>query len=244
MVDKKTTFILSPRKVIYFLAVITIFLVVAHVIGVLMRFVFGHNSVYGLVPFFDLDTEKNAPTFFSSLLFLINGLLFFIMWNLRKEDKQYWIWLLLSGICCFLSLDEFAEIHEQFAKPARFGLNFMPDLFEDAWVIPWGIAAIITVILMIPFFKRINKKIRHWFAWSVLVYISGAIFIELIGNWYVTTRPFNIICGFLIMIEEALEMTGLIMLIYTLLTLLQNTCNKLEINIPFTNSPVKQIIEN
>ena len=232
MVDQKLTLTLSPKKVVYFLGTIMIFLVITHVIGVLMKFVFGHNSVYGLVPFFNLDAEQNAPTFFSSCLFLINSILLFIMWKVREiTDKRQWIWLLLSGISCFLAIDEFAEIHERFSEPVKLGIP-ISSFLDIAWVIPYGIGTVLLLTLITPFFRQINKKIRRWFGVSVLTYLTGALGFEMIGAWYVSTRPFDIVCGFLIMFEESLEMMGLIMLIYTLLSLLQSKCGKFEIIIP------------
>lgn len=52
-------------------------LVAAQVLGVVLRFGTGHDYGFGLIPFFDRDSEHNAPALFSTGLFVINALLFF-----------------------------------------------------------------------------------------------------------------------------------------------------------------------
>jgi len=221
MSNQKPAFILSPKKVAYFLATVMILLVFVHVIGVLMKYILGHPKVYGLIPFFDLDEEQNLPTLFSTCLFIINGILFFIMWKLQQHnDKRQGTWLFLSALFIFLAIDEFGEIHEQFTQPVKLALSTSGFLYY-AWVIPYGIAGILLSIYLVPFFWKMNKKIRTLFFLSALSYLVGAIGFEMIAAWYVSTREYDIVNGFLILFEESFEMTGLIMLVYTLLLLFQ-----------------------
>ena len=59
---------INPVRVTIFLLSVAILLIVTHVVGLIFRFEFGHESVFGLVPLFDLNVEANVPTYFSSLL--------------------------------------------------------------------------------------------------------------------------------------------------------------------------------
>ena len=239
MTDQKFTVTLTPKKVVYFLSAIAVFLIIAHVIGIFMKFTLGHNSVYGFVPFSNLNAEKNASTLFSTCLFLISSILFLIVWKVRlKIDKHQWIWLFLSGLFCFLAIDEFSEIHERLVEPVRSALH-TSGFLSFAWVIPYGIAGILLSIFLFPFFLQIDKKIRYWFGLSALIYFVGALGFEMIGAWYVSTRDFDIVCGFLIMVEESLEMTGLIMLIYSLLSLLQSKYPEFVIILPSASESSK-----
>ena len=66
----------SPRSVARFLSAMIVCLLCAHATGLVMRLGFGHDSVYGLVPLFDVNVEGNIPTFFSVCLGLCNAALF------------------------------------------------------------------------------------------------------------------------------------------------------------------------
>ena len=233
MDKQRTTFTLSSSSFTYFLSIVALLLVIINVAGLFMRYVLGHGAVFGLIPLFDFDREHNIPTLFSTSLFLINATLFFVVWKLRnKEDKNQWIWLLLSGLFCFFAIDELSEIHERLIIPVRTTLNTSGFLYF-AWVIPYSIAGLLLTIFLIPFFMRIEKKIRKWFAVSALTYIVGAIGVEMIGAYYLSSKgEFDILYGFITTLEESMEISGLIMFIFTLLSLIQKKYQGLMIIIP------------
>ena len=76
MMREISTIVLNPKTVTHFLYAIALLLLVAHVIGLIMTYVYGHSYVRGLVPLFDFAQERNVPTYFSTLLLLFNGTLF------------------------------------------------------------------------------------------------------------------------------------------------------------------------
>ena len=233
--EGKNTFTLDPRRITYFLVVIGIILALAHLIGVFMVYVFGFPKVFGLVNFFNLDKEQNAPTLFSTCLFLINAILFFIIWKLQRlPNKSEITWLFLSALFIFLAFDEFGEIHETLERPVKEVIH-TSGFLAFAWVIPYGIASILLLLCLFSFLRKLNKKIRNLFYLSALSYFVGAIGFEMIGAWYVSLGDCNIVCGLLILVEESLEMTGLIILTYALLSLLQSKHMGLKLIIPASN---------
>ena len=60
---KKEVFI----KMVYFI----LFLLLANITGIVFKFYVGHDYIYGLVPLFDFDAEKNIPTLYSSFAIII-----------------------------------------------------------------------------------------------------------------------------------------------------------------------------
>lgn len=108
-----------------------------------MRHFFGHNYVYGLVPLFELNAEQNAPTLFSTCLFLAGALLFLAVGHASRVAGEHWmIWLLLSGIFVFPALDEFAALHERRIVRVRSALDVSGPLYY-AWVVPYALAVVL-----------------------------------------------------------------------------------------------------
>jgi hypothetical protein len=228
MIKQQPTITLDPKKTIYFLSSIAIFLFLANLIALLMKYVLGHEYVFGLVPFFDFDEEKNAPTLFSTCLFLINAILFLGLWKVERiTSKPQKFWILLSVTFCFLATDEFCMLHERIIFPLGSLLN-TSGFFLFAWIIPYGIAVVLLGILGIPVLWRIERRIRFWFGLSAVIFITGAIGFEMIGGKYLDEMDMigkkDIVYALMTTSEELLEMIGLIILIFALLSLIQVKC--------------------
>lgn len=228
MIEQQPTITLNPKKAIYFLSSIAIFLFFANLIALLMKYVLGHGLVFGLVPFFDFDEEKNAPTFFTTCLFLINAVLFLGLWKVERiTNKPQKLWILFSIIFCFLAIDEDCMLHERLILPLESLLN-TSGFFLFAWIIPYGIAFILLAIFGIPILWRIERSIRFWFVISAVIFITGAIGFEMIGGKYLEMMDIvgegDIVYKFITTFEESLEMIGLIVLIFALLLLIQVKC--------------------
>lgn len=83
-----------------------------------MKYVFGHPTVYGLVPLFNVNYEQNIPTLFSVILLLLSGSLLALIFCLhRKQHSKLRIyWAILSLGFIYMSIDEFAELHEKLSN--------------------------------------------------------------------------------------------------------------------------------
>lgn len=107
-----------PKRVFTYFLFVILLLLSANILGIISKYYFGHDNVYGLVKLFDFDTEKNIPTFYSTIaLFFVSVLLLFITLAHKKLKSFYLHWLGLAIIFLFLSVDEFAEIHERIFTP-------------------------------------------------------------------------------------------------------------------------------
>lgn len=219
------------------LAAITIFLLVAHLISIGMPYIFGgfnHIIVRILLNLFYLDGEGNLPALFSTWLFLMNAALFAIVWKAKKQagDPQR-IWMVLSAVFVFLALDESISIHERLIDPLRHAFD-ASGIFYYTWIIPYGIGIIGLAIFAIPVFWRMEKKIRFWFVLSAATYLFATIGLEMISGKYLTMRneQKDIVYILIITLEELLEMAGLIILVYALLLLIRKKCNGFLITIP------------
>lgn len=235
--EKQPKFALYPRKAIIWLSVIAASLLVAHFITISTPYIFGgfeHGLVRLLFSLFFLDGEGNVPAIFSTWLFLISAALFWITWRAagRAGDSNR-IWLVLAIIFVFLALDESISIHERLIDPLRLALG-ASGIFYYAWIIPYGIGVVLLSIFAVPVFWRMPKNIRFWFVLSAATYIFAAIGLEMISGKYLVMMQENKDFTWVLMVtlEEALEMAGLILLVYALLLLLQNTYNGFMIYLP------------
>ncbi len=143
-------------------------LLCANALGIVFNLFLDHDYVYGLVPLFDFNSEKNIPTLFSSIILIIcSALLYLMIMNNKKTKLSYIPWLGLALIFLFLSIDEINSIHERFASPTR-------ETFEAsgflccAWVIPYGAALIVFIVSYAKFLFDLPKNIIFFFLASGL----------------------------------------------------------------------------
>jgi F0F1-type ATP synthase membrane subunit c/vacuolar-type H+-ATPase subunit K len=237
--EKQTKITLSPRNIAIWLSTIAVLLLVAHLITIAMPYILGgfeHGLVRVLFSLFFLDGEGNLPAIFSTWLFLINAVLFLIVWKAAcLAGDSLKIWLFLSGVFVFLAVDESISIHERLIDPLRQGLD-ASGIFYYTWIIPYGIGVVLLSIFAIPVFWRMQKKIRFWFGLSAATYLFATIGLEMISGKYLVmmNEKKDIVWILMITLEEFLEMVGLIILVYALLLLLRNKYNGFLIFMPGT----------
>lgn len=226
-----------PKTIFKYLLYIILFLLCANIVGLVFKFYFGHNYVYGLVPLFDFNHEKNIPTLYSSIaLILVSVLLLLIAVKHKKNNTSYLPWAILSIIFLFLSIDETATIHDGLIYiAAKDSLN-TSGLFFYAWVIPYGIALIVFVIAYLKFLTNLPRNIMVLFIISGSIFVTGAIGFELIeGKVDELYGVDNLLYSILYTVEELLEMFGIALFIYTLLIYIVSQFGRFTITITENN---------
>jgi hypothetical protein len=199
------------------------FLLFANVAGIVSKYGFGHDSVYGLVNLFDFDKEMNLPTLYSSIQLIVACLLLSIIGaKHRLNGENYVLWIALAVIFLFLAVDETALIHEVIG--VRISKAFEPTgLFYYAWVIPYGIAVLVFVITFSKFLFALPKETKWRFIASGAIYVTGAIGFEMLSG--ISDQSYGVNSVFYSMFytcEELLEMVGIALFIYALLAYISN----------------------
>jgi hypothetical protein len=178
---------------------------------------------YRLFQLFNLDFERNVPTWFSSsLLTIIALLLLLVAYYSKILERQYIAhWLFLSFIFFGLSMDEFIQFHEQIIRPTRSMLN-TSGLLYNAWIIPAGIIVFIIGLMYLRFILNLPRSTQRLFLIAGFLY-TGAVFgAEAIGGYYYSETMRSLDTdydiGYLLItnIEELLEMSGLTIFLYGL----------------------------
>lgn len=225
----------APSRVAFFLFVTLLCVLLAHGAGLLMTYALGHGNVLGLVPLFNLATETNVPTFFSTLLLLLNASLFaFVWWTSPRREPGSRVWLFLAFVFGFLALDEFAMIHELLIEPVRTSLD-TGGLLYFAWLIPYAAAVVVIGASVAPAIWRLGGRFRLLFGLAAALYLGGAMGVEMLGGRYYEAQQAVVDLTYRLLqtVEETLELCGLIALVYTLLELLRVRTSGVLVHLDF-----------
>ena len=212
------TITLKPNDIysknLYFL----LFLLAANLLGIFSKLNLGHDQIYGLVPLFDFNTEKNIPTLYSSIALLVaSGLLAFIATKNRQANTSYIPWLGLSLIFAYLSIDETASIHESSGQAIKQNFVTSGAVFY-AWVIPYSVAVAIFAAVYAKFVFNLPKSSRNLFVASGVIYVVGAMGFEILGGYqFQISGTWTWNYCLLYTCEEFLEMLGIALFNYALL---------------------------
>lgn len=229
VVVRQETFILNPKKVLSILSYLIIFLVLLSVTGQWFHFTFDLQErvrYSQLTSFLNVNDERNLPTFFSSIILLISSILLcFITYSeVQKErNRKYYkfSWFFLAIIFLYLSIDEYAAIHERLTPEMR-GLGTFTSWFYYAWVIPAMIGVTILGLFFLKFVIYLPYKTRNQFVVSGILYVGGALGMELVSSRYTYYYgKENLNYSLLTTIEETMEMFGIAYFIYALLCYIQ-----------------------
>jgi hypothetical protein len=129
---------------------------------VIIKCVFKHARLKGLVPAFDFDNEFNVPAFYSAMAILLCAWLLWLIGNSasEKNNQQSPYWKLLSVLFVFLALNEFFVIHEYLILITQelIDVSSQSNFLYFAWFIPYcAIMAVIALFLISFFFAYLIK---------------------------------------------------------------------------------------
>lgn len=219
----------EPKKVATFLSTIVIFLIIANSAGMVSKYYFGSHRI----ALFNLDEEGNIPTLFSSVAELLcAGLLAIIATARKRQNKrEYLYWAGLSIIFLFIAVDDGAALHENIIRPLRNALNTSGALYY-AWVIPYGMLVIAVGLIYFRFLFSLSVRMRYLFILAATLFVGGALGVEMIGGvWFERFGHENVGYELITMFEQSLQMAGILVFIYALMSYIETELNDLFIHI-------------
>jgi hypothetical protein len=210
----------NPRKVLLVLTCAALGLVAADALTVKGASVWGQE----IARLFDLNEEANIPTWFSSSLWLLAAFVALAIFQTHRDRgfPNGGFWLGMVPLFLFLSTDEAAELHELVGRLLGQPLEESAVLkFTYAWVF-FGLGLLLLVgLLYLRFLFRLERHIRVLIVLSALVFVTGAVAVESVGAAVDMGTLANFPLGQswrrMIILEELLEMMGVILLVHTLL---------------------------
>lgn len=192
------------------------------------------EDAFGWITILDVDMELTLPSIYTVLLLfaitLLLGLISILKW--KESDKFRWHWAALMAVFLYMAFDEGSSIHELVVMPIR-GLvgDYLPGFLLFNWVIVAMIIILLAAILYLKFFFALPVKTKKWAVLSAVTYVSGLVVMEMIGGQYADLYGIkNLTYNILVTIEESLEMSGLVLGIYTFLDYLENNYRNVHIH--------------
>ena len=209
---------ISIRRVTLTLAVVSAFFVVIGIVSQILSP--GPSDQYTWTHMFDLDGEAALPAWFQTGMLLACGALLWLIGSSRKaEDRFAGHWKFLTWVFVYLAADENATIHETLGFwISRHSVHSMG---VYAWLIP-GIAFVIIMgFASWKFLRHLPPGIRRAMLIAAAAYVAGAAGMDMIEAplddlW--GSLPFSM----LVVVEETLEMAGLVIFMHTLLSYLRS----------------------
>jgi hypothetical protein len=214
---------IRPRHIVRACWIVTLFIVVLATYLMAIKYGRGRDFVYGLTARFDMDQEWGIPSLFSGLQLLFNAGLFAVAWMATKDGaNRSRMWLLLSLFFVYLSIDEVFSVHEQLIVPIRERWE-LPGRLDYAWMIPYGTVVALIGLAFFHVWRRQTTRVRSLLGLAAVVYVAGAIGVDLVGETYLRLRGNTLSYALIVELEETLEMAGLIVLMQTLFGIIRET---------------------
>jgi hypothetical protein len=226
------TLTIKPRLIGTILLVATVILVALSTIGQVFRYFPDSYQIHSpaqefaldfFIKEFDVNTESNIPTYFNTIILAIAALLLFVIASAKKalKDRFRYGWFALAFFLLYLSIDELAMIHEKLSKPLS-GMTDLGGWFHYRWVIAGMVGVIVVGLLFLRFFLHLENRFKVLFLLSGVLYFMGALGGEMVSGRYADVfGTKNFASALLTTGEEALEFSGVSLLIYSLLNYIE-----------------------
>lgn len=238
----KLTLFISPQRVTLVLTFVAIILSLISLAGQFSKYILGRPTVFGLVRAFSVNGDSSIPTWYSSFALLLCSLLLAIIAQVKKSNHGRYVrhWQVLAAIFLYLSIDEVAMLHEHADIMLGSNLNRTGFLLYG-WVAVGVPLVFVFVLAYLRFLAHLPVKTRLLFLSAGTVFIAGALGVEMISarhhDLYGTQ---NMTFALIVTLEEFLEMIGIVIFIYALLSYLNSYLNLKEVQFCFQRAILSQ----
>jgi len=229
----KPSITIKAFSIVKYLVITAIILVVLNML-VIVSFQLGMDFP-GTHRFY-FDREMNLPSYFSSIIILIASFLLSIIAVIKRKEKDNFAksWVILAIIFLFMSIDESVVFHELLIEPINNKFH-LPTFLRFSWVIIGGIFVLVFTVSYLRFFFSLPKTTKILFFISGATFILGAVGLEMLGGYFYVkfddfserSLPYMIS----VTLEESLEMSGILIFIFSLLHYLKSYAPKFTLSI-------------
>jgi hypothetical protein len=219
-------FTISTKKLITGMAIAIIAFGVIHEIVTLHAVATDPASLaqgqeHGFLRMFDLGTEANLPTWYQVITLAFSAFLLTIIWSAKKSvsDRFTWFWGFMGLVFYFLSSDEASGIHEALSNQMDKHGYSGGGILSYGWILPYMVFGLVFLAVVWRFLMSLSMKYRVLFVVSGVIYVSGAVGMEMVEAYYDNTVGAYTNLGVTLrLIEETLEPTGILLFNFTLLS--------------------------
>ncbi len=227
-----------PKELLKFLLCCIGLLIFLNSLALIGKLGFGHPTMMGFFELVNFDKEANIPTCYSAfVIFLCSMVLFVLGSHYWKETHKFkYHWVVLALLFLFLAFDEIMQIHERLVYIFRDIFN-ATGFFFFSWVIPALVLLPVLLLCYIKFLLDLPKETARLFLISGGVYVLGVVGLEMVSAkiYFNNTRvllleePRNLMYETAVMLEESLEMLGMALFLFALLSFLEKKVGSINI---------------
>jgi hypothetical protein len=226
--------ILRPRTVLWWLRAFIGCLLVGQLACVVWSFVLRRGHLPFGFRYFAFDSELSLPTWFSVLLLAAcANTLACIARDAGSSGarfERHW-WVLAAGFA-YLSIDEFAQVHESLIPRVQQALG-ASDLFYYGWTFVAVPVLLVMAAAFLGFLRHLPPRTRRRFIIGGSLYVGGAILLEALGGWYRSTIVWpDVTWGLLVTLEELMEMSGTAVFFVALLAYVSEELGGATLRVP------------
>jgi len=103
-------------------------------------------------------------------------------------------------------------------------------IFHLGWTIPYAFAVLILGVVFFRFVTKLSSNTRRLFIVAVLIYIGGALGLEVIESFHVAKHGWhNPIAVAMITLEDTMEMSGIALFLYALFSYVGHHLNGINL---------------
>lgn len=206
---------IDPKKIACFLFSLAVALLVINIISQVIGIALQRESAS---TFLEMAQAQSVFRLLTTLLLLICATLALLIATIiktqRSEPACYW-W----GICLiflFMAIVKNTNLDEQFALVIGSLTNLSRPVM---YLLVYGIALVIIPIFYAKFLLHLPKRILNWLIAGTITFLSGAFILDMVTSYlWKTVDHRTVIYIAATSLEVLLEISGIIILIYTFLT--------------------------
>ncbi|MDF9796759.1 hypothetical protein OKW21_002022 [Catalinimonas alkaloidigena] len=198
-------------------------------LNLLQQFLLYEGIQPKIITFIDLNEENNFPSLFSGINLMFTGCVVLLI-SLAKDrgSRFYKHWFFISFVFFFLGADELASIHERVGRYTSIFLGVEDTIGGFIWVLPFSILLLILAYFYLPFLLHLPALYKKLLVIASIVFVGGGMVMESIGS---TMVGVSVYYPLEYIVEETLEMLGVIIFLYAFFKYLKNEIG--EINLSF-----------
>jgi hypothetical protein len=180
-------FAIRTKTIVRAMIIAVLLLTLAGLAARFALFVFGDGPFMRPLSLFDVSAERNIPTWFESMQFMLCSVLLAVVAVAAKQrgGRNSKHWGVLSVILFYMSLDEVATIHETTGAELERVLHATTGFTAGGaisffWVVPAIAFVIIVMLAYVEFFADLPRSTRRRFVFAAAVLLLGALGFEML----------------------------------------------------------------
>lgn len=231
---------ISPYRISLFLFVIAVYLSLqSMIINILYRNFDIALYVDNFIRLGDVNSAHNLIRSYSTLLLQMVAIVLAIILFFKYRQKGPYIihWAMTIVLFVSLSLDKAIAFHKVFLTSVNILLERNVSRYTEGIIVT--LLLIIVIALFLKFWLHLPPRTRKMLIVATLVYVLGALVLNYFSFniWHRVDLPgWHEVEGNL---EELIEMSGVILFIYTFLSYLQSIVPRIEL---YFDEPSEQAI--